>query len=135
MAEAIELEVATPERAMVSEQVTQVQVPGEGGYLGILPGHAPLLSLLGSGVLSYTAGGARRSLAVQGGLVEVLQGQVRVLANLAERAEDIDVAKARADLERAQHELHAATNDVDASQAALEAVALARARIAAVEGN
>jgi len=86
MADSIELEVATPERAMVSEQVTDVQVPGEDGYLGILPGHAPLLSLLGSGVLSYAAGGVRHSLAVQGGLVEVLAGHVRVLANLAERA-------------------------------------------------
>jgi len=134
MAEAIELEVATPERAMVSEQVTDVQVPGQDGYLGILPGHAPLFSLLGSGALSYTAGGTRHFLAVQGGLVEVLQGQVRVLADLAERAEDIDVAKARADLDRAQQEMYAASTG-DASSAALEAVALARARIAAVEGK
>ncbi|MGB9457639.1 MAG: F0F1 ATP synthase subunit epsilon [Bryobacteraceae bacterium] len=132
MAERIELEVVTPERAMVSEQVTDVQVPGEDGYLGILPGHAPLLSLLGAGALSYANGGARRFLAVQGGLVEVLPGQVRVLATLAERAEDIDIARARADLERAQQEMHAATTR-DASLAALEAVALAQARIAAAE--
>ena len=134
MAEAIELEVATPERAMVSEQVADVQVPGQDGYLGILPGHAPLLSLLGAGALSYAGGGARHFLAVQGGLVEVLSGHVRVLANLAERAEDIDVARARTDLERAQQEMYAATTG-DASTAALEAVALARARIAAVEGK
>jgi F-type H+-transporting ATPase subunit epsilon len=134
MADAIELEVATPERAMVSEQVTDVQVPGQDGYLGILPGHAPLLSLLGSGSLSYSAGGTRHFLAVQGGLVEVLQGQVRVLANLAERAEDIDVGKARAELDQAQKEMYAATTG-DASHAALEAVALAKARIAAVEGK
>ncbi len=134
MAEAIELEVATPERAMVSEQVTDVQVPGQDGYLGILPGHAPLLSLLGAGALSYAAGGARHFLAVQGGLVEVLTGQVRVLANLAERAEDIDVAKARTDLDLAQKQMYAATTG-DASTAALEAVALANARIAAVEGK
>ena len=132
MAEAIELEVATPERAMVSEQVADVQVPGQDGYLGILPGHAPLLSLLGAGALSYATGGARHFLAVQGGLVEVLPGQVRVLATLAERAEDIDIARARADLERAQLEMHAATTS-DSSLAALEAVALAQARIAAAE--
>jgi F-type H+-transporting ATPase subunit epsilon len=134
MAEAIELEVATPERAVVSEQVTDVQVPGQDGYLGILPGHAPLLSLLGAGALSYTTGGTRRFLAVQGGLVEVLQGQVRVLANLAERAEDIDVGKARADLETAQKQMYAASTGDD-STAALEAVALANARIAAVAGK
>jgi F-type H+-transporting ATPase subunit epsilon len=134
MADAIQLEVATPERAIVSEQVTDVQVPGQDGYLGILPGHAPLFSLLGAGSLSYTAGGARHFLAVQGGLVEVLQGQVRVLANLAERAEDIDFAGARADLDVAQKQLYAASTG-DASTVALEAVALAKARIAAVEGK
>jgi len=133
MAESIELEVATPERAVVSEQVTNVQVPGADGYMGILPGHAPLLSLLGSGVLSYTAAGERRCLAVQGGLLEVLEGQVRVLANIAELAEDIDLAKARADLERAQRDLEAASAGDPA--AALETVALARARVAAAEGK
>ena len=134
MADSIELEVATPERAMVSEQVSDVQVPGQDGYLGILPRHAPLLSLLGAGALSYAAGGARHFLAVQGGLIEVLFGQVRVLANLAERAEDIDIARARADLDQAQKQMYAATTG-DASTAALEAVALAQARIAAVEGK
>jgi hypothetical protein len=63
MADSIELEVATPERAMVSEQVSDVQVPGQDGYLGILPRHAPLLSLLGAGALSYTVGGVRHFLA------------------------------------------------------------------------
>ena len=119
---------------MVREQVTDVQVPGQDGYLGILPGHAPLLGLLGSGALSYAAGGARHYLAVHGGFVEVLPDHVRVLANLAERAEEIDVARARADLDRAQQQLHAAITG-DASDAALEAVALAQARIAAVEGK
>jgi F-type H+-transporting ATPase subunit epsilon len=134
MAEAIDLEVATPERAMVREQVTDVQVPGQDGYLGILPGHAPLVSLLGAGALSYSTGGARRYLAVQGGMVEVLSGHVRVLANLAERAEDIDVSRARADLTLAQKQMYAATTG-DLSSAALQAVALAQARIAAVEGK
>ena len=134
MAEAIQLEVATPEREMVSAQVADVEVPGQDGYLGILPGHAPLLSLLGAGALSYAAGGARHFLAVQGGLVEVLADRVRVLANLAERAEDIDVRKARTDLDVAQKQMYAATT-ADDSTAALEAVALANARIAAAEGE
>jgi F-type H+-transporting ATPase subunit epsilon len=119
---------------MVREQVTDVQVPGQDGYLGILPGHAPLFSLLGAGALSYSAPGARRYLAVQGGIVEVLAGHVRVLANLAERAEDIDVARARTDLDRARREMYAATTG-ETSHAALDAVALAQARIAAVEGK
>ena len=134
MAETIELELATPERRMVSEQVTDLRVPGLDGYLGILPGHAPLLSLLGCGALSYAAGGARRYLAVQGGQLEVLPGQVRVLADAAERAEDIDLAKARAELERAQKELRNSVTG-ETSSAALNAVALAQARIAAAEGK
>jgi len=134
MAEAIQLEVATPERAMVREQVADVQVPGKDGYLGLLPGHAPLFSLLGAGALSYSAGGARRYLAVQGGMLEVVQDHVRVLANLAERAEDIDVSRARTDLDRARQEMHAASTG-ESSHTALEAVALAQARIAAVEGK
>ena len=133
MAERIELEVATPERAVASEQVTDVQVPAANGYLGILPGHAPLVSLLGAGSLSYVVAGERRFLAVQGGVVEVLPGQVRVLANIAERAQDIDLGKARADLERAERELQAAS--AADPTAALEALALARARVAAAEGK
>jgi len=132
MADDIVLELVTPERAVVSEQVNDVQVPGLDGYLGILPGHAPLLSLLGAGCLSYAAGSRRHFLAVQGGMVEVLPGQVRVLATIAERAEDIDLAKARADLERAEHELQNPLTGQTTS-AALEAVALAQARVAAAE--
>jgi len=134
MAQALELEVATPERAVVNEQVTEVQVPGLDGYLGILPGHAPLLSLLGSGSLSYNASGTRRFLAVQGGVIEVVEDHVRVLANIAERAEEIDAAKARADLEKAEHEIQESAK-ADSPEAALEAAALARARVAAVEGK
>jgi len=134
MAQALELEVATPERAVVNEQVTEVQVPGLDGYLGILPGHAPLLSLLGSGSLSYNASGTRRFLAVQGGVIEVVEDHVRVLANIAERAEEIDAAKARADVEKAEHELQESAK-ADSPEVALEAAALARARVAAVEGK
>ena len=90
MPDSLELEVATPERLLVREQATEVQVPGKNGYMGILPGHAALLSQLGSGVLDYVAGGRRRYLAVAGGFLEVLPGHVRVLADVAERAEDID---------------------------------------------
>ena len=79
-----------------------MQVPGKDGYLGILPGHAPLVGQLGAGFLSYAAAGRRRYLAVSGGFIEVLPDHVRVLADVAERAEDIDVERARLALTRAQ---------------------------------
>jgi F-type H+-transporting ATPase subunit epsilon len=116
--DSLELEVATPERLLVREQATEVQVPGKNGYMGILPGHAALLSQLGSGVLDYVAGGQRRYLAVAGGFLEVLPGHVRVLADVAERAEDIDAARARAALQRAQEQ--AGGQDPAAALAALE---------------
>ena len=130
MAELMELEVATPERQLVSDQVSEIQVPGKNGYMGILPGHAPLLGEVGTGSLSYQCGSMRRYLAVQGGFLEVLPNRVRILANLAELAEDIDLDAARADLDKAQRQLGQPGED---SQAALDAVALAQARLAAGE--
>ena len=108
MADGIELEVATPERQLVRERVSEVQIPGKNGYMGILPGHAPLVGLLGIGTLSYVVGGRKRSLSVHGGFVEVLQDHVRVLADLGERAEEIDVERAKRALQRAQARLMAA---------------------------
>jgi F-type H+-transporting ATPase subunit epsilon len=128
MPDSLELEVATPERLLVREQTTEVQVPGKNGYMGILPGHAALLGQLGSGVLDYVAGGQRRFLAVAGGFLEVLPGHVRVLADVAERAEEIDVPRARVALERAQQQTGGSEPAV-----ALAAVERAQARIAAAE--
>ncbi len=85
MAETFLLEVATPESLLVREHVTEAQIPAEGGYVGILPGHAALLSELGEGKLSYTAEGRHRALTVKGGWVEVSGDHVRVLADAAER--------------------------------------------------
>src|SRR5262245_45841392 len=104
MPDVLELEVATPERLLVREEATEVQVPGKNGYMGILPGHAPLLSELGTGFLTYVVAGKRSALSVQGGFVEVLPGNVRVLANVAERAEEIDVERASTDLRTAESE-------------------------------
>ena len=95
MADGLELEVATPERRLVREQVTEVELPGLSGYMGILPGHAPLLGTLGIGHLSYVSGGRRYFLAVHSGFVEVLNDHVRVLADAAEPADEIDVERAR----------------------------------------
>ena len=129
MAEQLELEIATPERELVRQPVSDVQLPGKDGYLGILPGHAALLGQLGAGALSYTAAGQSHYLAVDGGFVEVLEDHVRVLADSAEKAEDIDLARAKSDLEKATGQL-ATAEDPDA---ALAAVNRAQARVNAAE--
>ena len=134
MPELLELEVATPERQLVREEVTEVQLPGKNGYLGILPGHAALLSILGTGFLNYVAGGKRRYLSVQGGFVEVLPDHVRVLANVAERAEEIDVERAKRDLAKAQEEVINPALGVDPA-VALDALAWAQARIDATQAK
>jgi F-type H+-transporting ATPase subunit epsilon len=128
MPDVLELEIATPERQLVREEVTDVQLPGKGGYMGILPGHAALLSQLGTGFLSYTAGGRKHYLSVQGGFVEVLPDHVRVLANVAERAEEIDVQRAKDDLKRAEQQVVNPALGVDPA-VALDALAWAQARV------
>jgi F-type H+-transporting ATPase subunit epsilon len=129
MADNLELEVATPERQLVHEQVTDVQLPGKDGYLGILPGHAALLGQLGAGSLSYTAAGQPHWLALDGGFVEILDDHVRVLADSAEKAEDIDLAGAKAKLQKATDDLPTA-QDPDAALAAFHH---AQARVNAAE--
>jgi len=99
---ALQLDVITPERRLLSEQADSVTVPGLGGELGILPGHTPLISALQTGVLSYTQGGTTRRLLVSGGFVEVNNDRVSVLADLAEFPEEVDAARARAEREEAE---------------------------------
>lgn len=83
MADTFLLEVATPERLVVREQVSEAQIPAADGYVGILPGHAAMLSELGSGDLTYTLGGRRRSIRIEGGYLEVSGDHARVLAGSA----------------------------------------------------
>lgn len=130
MPETFQLLIATPERELVRDQVIEAQIPAKNGFLGVLPGHAPLLSELGVGFLSYTDGVRRRYMAVHGGFVEVLPDQVRVLADVAERAEEIDVERARRALERAQQQLINSSLGVDPAFA-LAAMERARARLEA----
>jgi F-type H+-transporting ATPase subunit epsilon len=132
MAEQLELEIATPERLLVREQVSDVQLPGKEGYLGILPGHAALLGQLGAGVLCYTTAGQPHYLAVDGGFVEILEDRVRVLADSAEKAEDINLDRAKADLQKAQEQLANTSADADPA-IALAAVNRAQARVNAAE--
>src|SRR5271154_3612774 len=110
--ESIELVIVTPERPLLREKTVEVQLPGEGGYLGILPGHAPLITELGIGELSYHDASGKESehIALIQGFAEVLPDRVTVLAETAERAEEIDVQRAKDALARAEKRL-AANND------------------------
>jgi F-type H+-transporting ATPase subunit epsilon len=123
MPEQIQLEVVTPERRVLSEMVDAVYVPGAGGELGILPGHTPLISQLQTGVLSYTQGDRTRRLHVSGGFVEVNRDRVSVLADVAERPEEIDAARARLAREHAEKTLSAwsgTEEDFEVARARLE---------------
>jgi F-type H+-transporting ATPase subunit epsilon len=110
MAETFTLEVVTPTRLVVREPVNGAQIPVRGGYIGVLPGHTPLLAELGSGELTYHTGNRTHSCTAIGGFVEVLGDRVLVLADRAERAEEIDVPRAQAARDRAQKRL-ASPND------------------------
>ncbi len=132
MADALTLEVVTPEREVVRESVAEVQLPGLSGYLGILPGHTPLLTQLGIGPLTYKKGSVTGYVAVMGGLAEVLPERVTVLADAAERSDEIDPARARADLAEAERKLSGANTDAKTDwDAVLKSVASARARLEA----
>jgi len=132
VAESLKLEVVTPERQLVDEQVAEVTLPGKDGYMGILPGHAALLSELGIGFLTYNMSGRRRQLAVHGGFLEVLEDHVRVLADAGERAEEIDIERARQALRRAQEQTINSAVGIDPG-IALEALQRAQTRIAVAE--
>jgi len=122
----IQLTIVTPDRSLVNEQVDELQIPGAGGYLGVLPGHAPLFTELKVGELSYRKGNAWTALSVAWGFAEVLPDKVRVLAEVAERANEIDVERATRAKERAEQRLSRGGDDVDYDRAR---VALERAII------
>lgn len=124
--------MVTPQREVLRESVAEVQLPALSGYLGILPGHTPLLTELGIGPLTYKKAAEIGYLAVSGGFAEVLPERVTVLAEAAERSEEIDVARARADLAEAEKKLAAGTADPNTDwDALLKSVASARARVEA----
>lgn len=114
----IHLDLVTPDRLVMRESVLAVSLPGREGYLGILPGHAPLLSELKPGQLSYTQGSVTHYLFVDWGFVEVLPHRVIALVETSERPEEIDVERARKARERAEENLRrAADPEIDAEQA------------------
>ncbi len=111
MPDDIELVIVTPEKQLLRGKVADIQMPGENGYLGILPGHAPLMTELGIGELSYhdVSGKESTHVAIVRGFAEVLPDRVTILAETAERAQEIDLQRAKDALARAEKRL--ATND------------------------
>ena len=111
------LEIVTPDRSLVRDDVDEVQVPAAEGYLGILPGHTPLLATLQVGEVTYRKGSEVTKLAVAFGFVEVLPDRVTILAQIAERPEDIDVARAEAAKKRAEERLSKPLPELDFERA------------------
>jgi F-type H+-transporting ATPase subunit epsilon len=108
MAETIQLEIVTPERLVVNDTAEYIEIPGKSGYLGVLPGHAPLITELAVGAISYNNAGKTKRLAVAWGFAEVLQNKVTILAETAEKAEEIDTARAEAAKKKAEAEIQKA---------------------------
>jgi F-type H+-transporting ATPase subunit epsilon len=121
----IRLEFVTPERSIAHEDVDEVELPGEEGFLGILPGHAPLLAALKMGPMWFRKGNEKQYAFIAGGFAEVTADRVSVLAQVAERAEDIDLARAEAAKRRAEDRLGKTSSSASAVDHDVE-----RARIA-----
>jgi F-type H+-transporting ATPase subunit epsilon len=129
MADTFTLEVVTPARQVVRETVNEAQIPVRGGYIGVLPGHTPLLAEMGAGELTYRIGNRELSCTAIGGFVEVLADRVIVLADAAELAAEIDVKRAEAALARA-HARFANPNDPNVDwQRAQESLERAQVRL------
>jgi len=122
MAETFELEIVTPDKLVVKDVAEEMQIPGKSGYFGVLPGHAPLISELAVGEITYKSSGTTKHISVAWGFAEVLPTKVTILAETAERPEEIDVARAEKAKEKCERELKsgAADLDYDQVQAALE---------------
>src|SRR6476469_8477259 len=115
----LQLQIVSADRALLNETVDEVEIPGADGYFGVLPGHTPLLALLGSGEMWYRQGNQTTYLALSGGFAEVLPDRVTVLTRIAERPDEIDVARAEAAKKRAEDRLAAQYPDIDYERARL----------------
>lgn len=133
MAKSFHLEVVTPDRSLLSEEVVSLVAPGVQGYLGVLANHAPLVTELGIGVLRIRyPDDTEEQVAIEGGFMEVAHNRVLILADAAERPQDIDIQRAREALLRARQRLNDPTMDHERARAALER-AINRLRVAGVE--
>jgi F-type H+-transporting ATPase subunit epsilon len=115
MADSFQLEIVTPEKLVIRDNAEEAQIPGKNGYIGVLPGHAPLITELGAGEISYRSGGQVHRFATAWGFAEVLPDRVTVLAETVEPAEQIDVTRAQQDLAKAKEELKSAQTEEDVS--------------------
>jgi F-type H+-transporting ATPase subunit epsilon len=128
MADTFQLEIVTPEKKVVQTAAEEVQIPGRNGYLGILPGHAPLITELAVGEIKFRENSTEQRLAVAWGFAEVLPDKVTILAETAERPADIDVERARKAKQRAEQRLTSGDPNVDVERA-LDALQRAEARL------
>jgi len=117
MPDTFELQIVTPSRLLVKDAAEEAQIPAVNGYLGILPGHAPLISELGVGEITYKTGGVTHTFASAWGFVEVLPDKVTILAEAAERPQEIDVERAQKAKERAEKRLKSTDPEVDYTRA------------------
>lgn len=132
---ALNLEIVTPEKKVLSETVDTVTIPTASGEVGILQNHAPLISSLKAGVLSYTKAGATQRMVVAGGFVEVSQNNVSVLSDIAETADEINVENVRLERETAERELGAWKGSVEEAEAERERLEIAQARLQLSSGK
>jgi F-type H+-transporting ATPase subunit epsilon len=132
MADTFQLEIVTPEKKIVETSAEEIQIPGKNGYLGVLPGHAPLITELSVGEITFSAGGKEEHLAVAWGFAEVLPDKVTILAESAERPSEIDAARAREAKVRAEQRLASGNTEVDVDRA-LDALHRAETRIQVAE--
>lgn len=128
MAETFQLEIVTPEKKVVDTVAEEVQIPAKNGYLGVMPGHAPLITELSVGEITFREGASEQRLAVAWGFAEVLPNKVTILAETAERPSEIDVERARKAKERAEQRLSSGDSSVDVERA-LDALQRAEARL------
>jgi F-type H+-transporting ATPase subunit epsilon len=118
MADTFQLEIVTPEKMVVRDVAEEMQIPGKNGYLGILPGHAPLISELAVGEITYRNANITHHLAVAWGFAEVLPNKVTILAETAEPAAEVDVNRAQAAKQRAETNLGQCATEEDFRKAA-----------------
>jgi F-type H+-transporting ATPase subunit epsilon len=118
MPDTFQLEIVTPEKMVVRDQAEEIQIPGKGGYLGILPGHAPLITELAVGEITYVKSGYTNRLSVAWGFAEVLPDKVTILAETAERADEIDARRAQEAKQRAESNLSKCNTEEEFDRAA-----------------
>jgi F-type H+-transporting ATPase subunit epsilon len=132
MTDSFQLEIVTPEKLVVRDTADEVQIPGRNGYIGVLPGHAPLITELGAGEISYRSSGQQHRFSMAWGFAEVLPDKVTVLAETVERASDIDINRAQQSLKQAEASMRSAQTEEDFATAQSR-IERAQARIAVAE--